>query len=387
MKNAAGVGVIEPFSRHEVLEIAGLIQDAALDPPRWQDVLMRLVRQLDGIAGGMWLNDPVRSTAVPIAHTGLDPSYTDRYSQHFLFVDPVFRIKSRLPVGRAVSTSILMRLENFTRTEFYNDWFRPQGFHDAVGAAVYRHTGRFTWLSIVRPKGTETTADEVAAFAGLVPHMVRSLNVAHRLDVLADQQKALRDGLAAITHAVMLVDRHGRLVFANAAAEALLESRQSLTVRRGRVEACDAAIDADLQAALARALSDAQDDHRGVTELAVPRRGLRPLVLSIVPASEHTADRLDMDRRVAALILAADPRNRPWSRLEGVILAYGLTPAEGKVLDALIDGDRLDEAAERLGIRRATAKTHLNRILAKTGTTRQSELVRLVAGTLPPLRG
>lgn len=379
--------MIEPFSRHEVLEIAGLIQDAALDPPRWQDVLMRLVRQLDGIAGGMWLNDPVRGTAVPIAHTGLDPSYTDRYSQHFLFVDPVFRIKSRLPVGRAVSTSMLMRQDTFTRTEFYNDWFRPQGFHDAIGAAVHRQAERFTWLSIVRPRGTVTTAREVEAFAGLVPHMVRSLNVAHRLDMLADHQQALRDALAAITHAVMLVDRHGRLVFANAAAEALLKSRQSLTVRQGRVKACDAAIDADVQAALARALSDARDDHRGITELAVPRRGLRPLVLSIVPAPGRTADRMDTDRRVAALILAADPRSRPWSRLEGIIQAYGLTPAEGKMLDALIDGVRLNEAAERLGIGRATAKTHLNRILAKTGTTRQSELVRLVAGTLPPLRG
>ncbi|HKU96604.1 MAG TPA: helix-turn-helix transcriptional regulator, partial [Vineibacter sp.] len=67
--------------------------------------------------------------------------------------------------------------------------------------------------------------------------------------------------------------------------------------------------------------------------------------------------------------------------------AYGLTAAEGKVLDAVIDGDGVDGIADRLGVARATVKTHLNRILAKTGTTRQNELIRLVAGTLPPLRG
>ena len=374
-------------ARDGLLEIVGLIQDAALDPPLWQDVLTTLTRRLDGIAGGLWLNDPARATCVPLAHTGLDPAYTDRYSQHYLHVDPVFRVKSRLPVGQAVATSMLMRQDAFTRTEFYNDWFRPQGFHEAIGAAVHRTAPRFTWLSIVRPKTADAlTVNDIETFAGLVPHMVRSLTVAQRLDMLTDRQRALRDALAAVTHAVMLVDRHGRLLFANAAAEALLGSRQPLTVRQGRVKARDPVVDVVVQATLARALPDAGDLRRGIAELAIPRDGRRPLVLSVVPAPAHDADRLGPDQRVAAMIMAAEPEIRSWSRLDGVIAAYGLTPAEGRVLNAIVDGDGLAGTAARLGIGRATVKTHLNRILAKTGTTRQNELIRLVAASLSPLR-
>jgi DNA-binding CsgD family transcriptional regulator len=44
------------------------------------------------------------------------------------------------------------------------------------------------------------------------------------------------------------------------------------------------------------------------------------------------------------------------------------------------------ETADALGISEATVKTHLNHIFAKTGTQRQAELVKLVAGHLSPLR-
>ena len=37
------------------------------------------------------------------------------------------------------------------------------------------------------------------------------------------------------------------------------------------------------------------------------------------------------------------------------------------------------EAARKLGIARTTARTHLQCLFAKTGTARQSELVRFVA--------
>ncbi len=370
-----------------LLNIVGLIHDAALEPSLWQEVLLRLMRRLDGIAGGMWLNDPVAATAVPIAHTGLDPSYTDRYSRHYLHVDPVFRIKSALPVGRIVSTAMLMRHDAFARTEFYNDWFRPQGFHEAIGAPVHRQAARFTWLSIVRPRGTIAPAPgDMAILAGLVPHIVRSLNVTQRLDILADRWHGLRDALEAVAHAVVLVDRQCRLVFANAAGEALLGPRQPLTVRQGRVKARNLAVDAELQAALARILPQARGDDHGVVELSVPRRGRRPLLLSVVSTRTHGGVCRDPDRRAVAMIVAADPEVRPWSRLEGVIAAYGLTPAEGRVLDAVLDGGGLDRAADRLGVGRATVKTHLNRILAKTGAARQNELVQLVAAMVPPLR-
>jgi DNA-binding CsgD family transcriptional regulator len=58
---------------------------------------------------------------------------------------------------------------------------------------------------------------------------------------------------------------------------------------------------------------------------------------------------------------------------------YGLTRAEAKVTLAASSGLGVPETANRLGVSPNTVKTHLRRVFAKTGTSRQTELVRLMA--------
>ena len=47
---------------------------------------------------------------------------------------------------------------------------------------------------------------------------------------------------------------------------------------------------------------------------------------------------------------------------------------------AMLRGNGLAASAKRLGISTTTARTHLNNLFRKTGTSRQSDLVKLVAG-------
>ena len=55
---------------------------------------------------------------------------------------------------------------------------------------------------------------------------------------------------------------------------------------------------------------------------------------------------------------------------------FGLTAAETRVLGEIIGGNGLRAAAARLNISEATARTHARRIFDKTGTKRQTELIR-----------
>jgi DNA-binding CsgD family transcriptional regulator len=45
---------------------------------------------------------------------------------------------------------------------------------------------------------------------------------------------------------------------------------------------------------------------------------------------------------------------------------------------------RAGEAADLLGIHETTAKTHLQRIFGKTGTSRQAKLIQLLMAATPP---
>jgi DNA-binding CsgD family transcriptional regulator len=64
---------------------------------------------------------------------------------------------------------------------------------------------------------------------------------------------------------------------------------------------------------------------------------------------------------------------------------FGLTRAEATLVSHLAREAPLPLAAELLGISFETARSHLKHIFAKTGTNRQSDLLRLI-GRFHPLR-
>ena len=65
---------------------------------------------------------------------------------------------------------------------------------------------------------------------------------------------------------------------------------------------------------------------------------------------------------------------------------YGLTRSELRVLIAMVPGLSVKEAAEVLGIGENTAKTHLQHIHSKTGTSKQTALMRLLMSSTPPVK-
>jgi DNA-binding CsgD family transcriptional regulator len=63
---------------------------------------------------------------------------------------------------------------------------------------------------------------------------------------------------------------------------------------------------------------------------------------------------------------------------------FGLTAGETRILAEIIGGNGLLAAAAKLKITEATARTHAQRILAKTETNRQTELIRRFFATSLP---
>jgi DNA-binding CsgD family transcriptional regulator len=64
---------------------------------------------------------------------------------------------------------------------------------------------------------------------------------------------------------------------------------------------------------------------------------------------------------------------------------FGLTPAEVRVLLAIVGVGGVPESSEKLGVAETTVKTHLYRVFSKTGASRQADLVKLAAGFSFPL--
>jgi DNA-binding CsgD family transcriptional regulator len=177
-----------------------------------------------------------------------------------------------------------------------------------------------------------------------------------------------------------------RVLFANPKAEDLVRRQTGLRYERGRLAAAAPALTHRLQA-LVRAASSwpgrGEGAIGGTIELG---RGENcpPLLAHVIPlAASRAAAVFEIDRPAAA-VFVVDPAAGLDAQVARFAAIFGLTLAETRVLGEIIGGNGLLAAAAKFNITEATARCHANRILAKTGTTRQTELIRRFFETALP---
>jgi len=86
-----------------------------------------------------------------------------------------------------------------------------------------------------------------------------------------------------------------------------------------------------------------------------------------------------------ALLFVSDPDAAEKPKLRIMQELFGLSIAEGKLAAVVSTGRSVNEAAEELGVSANTVKTQLRSVFNKTGTSRQSQLMRLLSA-IPPSR-
>jgi DNA-binding CsgD family transcriptional regulator len=123
--------------------------------------------------------------------------------------------------------------------------------------------------------------------------------------------------------------------------------------------------------------------HKAGTEMpelrtALETRGERILAVSVTPIGSPLAE-----MKPVFAIVVRDHDRAIRSSIAAIKTFHGLTPSEAKMLGLVCEGLDTIAASERLGIAKTTARTHLQRLFAKTGTTRQSELVHFVVSFVP----
>ena len=177
------------------------------------------------------------------------------------------------------------------------------------------------------------------------------------------------DGVVAVLdrlpHGVVLLDAELRVRFASAPARALLAKPSPLLIGRDRRLRAMEAEESRLLGALIRATSRGEMEESG-RALLLGGHGDNPRAV-MVTALEG-----------GAALFISDPHAPPEIDRDTLAALYALTPAESKLVALLTRGLTLDAIAERSHVSPHTLRTQLKQVFRKTGTARQSELIKLI---------
>jgi DNA-binding CsgD family transcriptional regulator/PAS domain-containing protein len=369
-------------------DLIGSIYDGALDPAEWDRALSSLCKFLDSVNVSIGSFE-LRQGKTSLANTwGYDPHYLSTYRERLQKFSPLLVKAHGAPVGVALSVRDVMPYEEFERSVFHREWTKPQGHVDALKVNLAKNETSVTFVLAGHHKRVGLVDEEMRRrMDALTPHLRRAVRIRDTLGRSRIEAAALADAVDAMAAAMLLVDDTGRIVHANASAEALLAERAVIRQHSGRLVVTEPGADkALLEAIEAARIGDAAIGANGIA-LSLAGADKDPWLADVLPltagarrgpASSHGAVAAIFVRK-AALDLS--------SPCQALATAFRLTSAELRVLTAVIEIGGLPKVAEALGISETTAKTHLHHVFAKTGTNRQADLVRLVAGFSSPLNG
>ena len=168
-------------------------------------------------------------------------------------------------------------------------------------------------------------------------------------------------------------------------ATALLRDGDGVSLRGKHLQVEGRSANRELQAALESVIRAQQAGETPVVKaLRVPRPGGRPalgLVIPPVPVSEWS----EGQGGPSAAVFISDPDQRESASQQTLEELFALTPAEARVAILLARGLSLAQVASTQAISPHTARAQLKSIFAKTGVSRQAELVRMIIGSVASL--
>jgi DNA-binding CsgD family transcriptional regulator/PAS domain-containing protein len=289
-------------------------------------------------------------------------------------------------VEQVLAIPELVSYDEFLRGRFYREWGEPQAWVDAGVALLDKSGGGCAYLAISRDQSAGMVDDTMRErMALVVPHVRRAVLIGKAIEFKHAESATFADILDGLSASVFLVDANGRIVHANLAGERTLRGGDFLRSVGGRLVARDPQIDHGLRETVAAAAGgDIEIGRRGIAVPVSAHDGER-YVAHVLPlvGERH---RVGPAAAAAALFIRKAALDRPLPP-EVIGKTYNLTPAELRVLLGVVDIGGVPEIATAFGVAETTVKTHLGRLFEKTGTGRQADLVKLVAGFSTPLAG
>jgi DNA-binding CsgD family transcriptional regulator len=367
--------------------LVGAIYDTALDRSLWPAALRQTAVFVQGLGASVYWHDAAaKSGDVYLEDGGIAPYWRDLYFAKYVKLDPTLTRNFFAVTGEPLATADLLPYTEFLQTRFYLEWARPQGLVDFVSATLEKSATSAAMFGVFRHERNGVADEETRQRMRLIaPHIQRAVLISKVIDFKQDEAAMMADTLDRFAAAIILLDAGGGIVHSNAAGHRMLAARGILRASNGRLASGTAELDATLGEAIsASAEGDAALGTKGIAIPLTAPNGERH-VAHVLPLTSGLRGEAGRSHSAAAAVFVHRAEIEAPSPPEVMAKAFKLTPTELRVLLAVVEVGGVPEVAEALGVAETTVKWHLGHVFAKTGTSRQVDLVKLVAGYASPL--
>lgn len=352
------------------------IYEAAAIPELWPELLGKLSALVEGAGGLLFTTSPDHTRWT--ASDEIRPMLEDFVNDGWAALNQRPRRIAELNYAGFIHEPDVFTLEELDRDPVYTEFFRKRGLGWAAGTLISVPNGDSVIFSFERAyaKGPYERAT-IDWFDRLRPHLARAALLSTRLGLA--RVRAMTDALASVGLPAAVLRNGGGLLAANAAFEKLIPT--TIQDRSPRIALADANADELLFTAISARPAPA--NRKVTTSIPMPATDDRPpLIFHLVPIEGNARD-IFSSARSLLIVTPVDRVAVPSATvLQGL---FDLTPAEARVAHHIVGAETIEAAAEAIGVSRETIRSQLKSILAKTGVSRQQELISLLGGKTLPL--
>lgn len=367
-----------------LMDIVGLLYDAASDPARWRGFLEASAKYFGAFSANFVHFDeehPERSVAfltgygeLPIEQRGSAiRKLTDLRDQ-----DPRLRYSMDHP-SKPFHCRQVLSAETLHASQSYREVLKPHGVEYTLMVTLSDTPEVFTGLGFLRSQNNSPfSQNEVNDLGQLVPHLRRAISIQNQLAGVTHRLQASYQLLESLPTGIVITRHNGVLEYANAAAREIFRKQDGIEIDAASTIFLPRRRDMGLLLSTLRKVSETG----GHDALSISRPSGRPAfqcLISRLSEKETFSDSLPnlfAEARIA--IYLSDPEQALETSEELLQRLFGLTRAEARLLDRLIASRSLSEAAKNIGIQTSTARSQLKAIFSKTGTNSQADLMHAV---------
>ena len=355
-----------------------LLYDTVGNPAAWTPFLDALGQTYGSGVCSVIVHDAKAGRESVNATNSVDPGPLEAYAEHYSKLNPWLRFASEAPVGVALSTEAMVPFGEYRKTEFYNDWGRRLNIDTGVVVTIQRDESRVMAVSALFSLRTlEHRPDPTIGLQRLAPHLLRVAQLNQKFAALEARAEAAEFAVDRLAMSMLVVDANRKVIYLTPQAQQLTTAADGFVIRHNMLDVATSSEGQILRKLIASALQPQRDlgTPPGGVMLVSRTSGERPYEVLVTSVTDLRC-KLGFTGQLAT-IFVHDPGKLPNVPEEWLRSIYGLTRAEARLMQALLSGSSLNDAAADFGVGRETLRSQIKALFLKTGCRTQAELIRV----------